>query len=249
MLLYTFMIHDPEPDSLTFECIAPSIEIATLKCRSVGYKEFTLTDTRELLPSETEEFALAGATSNPFVGPHWAPVIEAFSILIASRETDKREPTWSVDVLAYLGNDAYERRCFVQGLVEMDGSMHLELSNDLARGGDFSDEQIAQLEFVGWARFDDYNIFFVEFPPGWSTRYVATRVIEALTTIHGIDENAQFLFTVNDELNARIERETGLVNVTVNSAKGFSERFAMPNSAAISWAQARRVERDARPET
>lgn len=236
MLLYTFTIHDEDREVPYFSCIAADEVQAISKCRSVGYKDFSLSETRGLEPHETSEYALQNIAKNPFVGSQWLPVIKAFSIYIEAREINRREPTWSVDVYAFDPDAGIERRCFVQGLVEMDGSMHLELSADLSTGDGFTAEQIAQLEFVGWQRFDNLEIFFIEFEPGWNSLYIGERIIEALTSVHGITEDGVFAFSFDTEIRRAIDEQTGLVDITIRERSGVSPLHTMPDSPAISWA-------------
>lgn len=242
MKLYTFTIHDADRDVPLFSCVAQSEKHAIAKCRAIGYKDFTLTETEEINVAEIDARIRTSIIANPFVGINWLPFIDAASILMESRAVDRREATWSFDVYRLTEDGKAERPFFVQGLVEMDGSMHLEMSGDVDREPRFTDEQIAQLEFMGWAKMDDLNIYFIEFEPGWVPLYVGERMVEALVSVHGVDENHFFGFTNNERLNDEIRALTTLVEVTIRHQSGTSDWFSLPKSAAITWANRVRAE-------
>ena len=242
MKLYTFSIHDADRDVPLFSCIAGSERHAIAKCRALGYQDFTLTETMELDADEIHERVLASITTNPFVGLQWLPFIDAASILIESRELNRREATWSFDFYRLTADGKAERPFFVQGLVEMDGSMHLELSGDVNREPRFTDEQITQLDFMGWAKMDNLEIYFIEFEPGWVPRYIGERMVEALASVHNVDLDHFFGFTIWEHLNDEIRALTPLVDVTINRRSGLCDLFALPGSAAIAWTERVRAE-------
>jgi len=249
MLLYTFTIHDEDRDVPYFNCVADNERHAIAKCRSLGYKEFSLSETRPLEQHETAEFVNASIAKNPFVGPQWTPFIEAAAIYIEARELNKREPTWSIDVFRISDDNKLSRPFFIQGLVEMDGSMHLEISGDLNLPERFTEVQIEQLKFMGWDKFEPHNIYFIEFEPGWVTQYVGERIVEALCTVHAVTESDFFGFGINSQILDEIRSTTEMVDITVNHHNGIPSWFALPASKAISWAEMVRRDQAAKEES
>ena len=246
MLLYTFTIHDEDRDVPYFNCVADNEQHAAAKCRSLGYKGFSLLEKRPLEPHESMEFVNESIAKNPFVGVQWMPFIEAATIYIEAHELDRREPAWSIDVFRITDDNKLSRPFFIQGLVEMDGSMHLEISGDLDTEQHFTDAQIAQLKFMGWDQFGSYNIYYIEFEPGWVTRYIGERVVEALCSVHSVSENDFFTFGLNDRILDEIRLTTDMVDITVNYNNGIPSWFALPNSASIGWATMVKAEQTAK---
>lgn len=209
-MVYTFYINDPDPESGIFGCVAQSEEAAENLARIMGYRDFFLAGTRELESHESATAIDQSIRGNPFVGEKWLGVIEAIEVLIDERTFNRINPTWTMQTYGHNYNLSPNASPYVQAILESDGSLHVELSGNIICDPPLTENQMQQLEWIGWIRPSDEDPqmpnFVRLFEPGWHPRFVAERIVESLTSIMRIQEDDFFNFSENPTTIAAITK-------------------------------------------
>ena len=209
-LVYTFYINDPDSESGIFGCVARSEEEAENLARMMGYRDFFLAGTRELETHESASAIDSSIRANPFVGEKWLGVIEAIEVLIDERTFSRINPTWTMQTYGHFYSLSPNTSPYVQAILESDGSLHVELSGNIICVPPLAENQMQQLEWIGWSRPSDENPqvpnFVRIFEPGWHARFVAERIVESLTSIMRIQEDDFFNFSENPTTIAAITK-------------------------------------------
>lgn len=190
--VYSFQVQDPEPEVLTFGCIAYSLEDALELGEKAGHRELLLLEVRELTDEETDEFARAETLANPFLGAQWLPWIDAIAPALEDVEPGR---SWTLDIAPApytWGVNGVGDTFFIQGINEADGSHHLEIgTKDLVDADNI--EALQFLDFAGWKRPEgSIPIHHRVFEPGWNPRHVLYVAFQTLSVVRGVTPNDMF---------------------------------------------------------
>ncbi len=188
---YEFSVQDPEPEALTFACVAQSLEEAKERARKAGFTELLLLEVRPLRDEERNAFARQEIIENPFLGPEWLPLVEALADSVSELHVGE---FWTLNVLHPLFELDASKAPYIQAMQEADGSLNAELgSPQLLALLDV--HSLAMLELMGWTpptEADPVN-YRRRFEPGWNIRHVAYIALQTLAVGFGIDTKALFI--------------------------------------------------------
>lgn len=182
--VYYFSVQDPNPECLTFGCVATSLDAATLKASIAGFHDVLLLEVRDLRGTELSRVANEEILENPFLGPVWMPVVEELAAAVGDLKPGQ---FFILNFLARAFSYNQGASPYIQGMQEADGSLHLELgSPQLVASLDERGKQT--MEFMGWNEPDRGipNCFRI-FEPGWNIRHVAYVALQTLVVAFGID--------------------------------------------------------------
>lgn len=226
--LYSFQINDPNPMSISFSCVANSLEEAQEKTRIAGYKTFLLMETRELSGLETTSLARKEFSENPILGAEWRPLVEAF---VDSFQHTKPGEFWTVNWMNDgLGPDE-EDSLYLQALAESDGGLLLEIGPSRAVQ-DKIEGNAEMMNFLGWEsppgdhRLPNYLRWF---DPGWNMWHVATTALQTLVLFMGVTASTKFTVGGYDsgafDPNERLTRHKAEIDGIV-----YAVAYALPAS-------------------
>ena len=190
--LFSFQINDPQPMSISFACVADSLDEATEKTRAAGYRNFLLMEARELSGVETTSFARRAFSENPMLGPEWRPLVEAF---VDSFQQIQPGEFWTVNWLNDgLGPDD-EGSLYLQALAESDGGLLTEVGPSSVVQEKIGNQD-ELLHFLGWEtppgdpRLPNYLRWF---EPGWNMWHVASVALQTMVIFLGITPRTKFV--------------------------------------------------------
>lgn len=212
--VFRFRIDDPDPEVILFGCVAADLEEAETITRDAGFREFSLFDSWQLHPSETESAARGRISENPLLGPMWLPVVDVITLATSRLEAGR---FWRMNVYAgEYGYDPYQSP-FAQAMYEADGSIHIEIGG--VPTSDLQPMRSRLLEMLGWIdntsddAADEDALRQLPLPhrifePGWNAATVAEAVLQTLVLGYGIVETD--FFDLGDEALTSMEAFDGL---------------------------------------
>lgn len=182
--VYFFSVQDPNPECLTFGCVATSLDAATLKASIAGFQDVLLLEVRDLRGSELSQVANEEIVENPFLGPVWLPLVDELAAAVRDLSPGQ---FFALNWLAREYGYDQNQSPYIQGMQEADGSLHLELGSPQLIAS-LSDRSKKTMEFMGWNEPDDgIPNYFRIFEPGWNIRHVAYVALQTLVVAFGID--------------------------------------------------------------
>jgi hypothetical protein len=192
--IYSFQVLDPDPECLTFGCVATSLDEAKQKANRAGYTNLILLEARNPVGVELDEVVELELLANPFVGPEWAPFVDILAPAIKVDGVGKfwvltmAPPPYTFGVHGLPGDTD-----FIQAMNEADGSLHLELGTvDIVRAND--QEKLDFLAFSGWNAPDDHlPLHHRIFEPGWNPRHVLYVALQAVVSVFGVTPHDLFM--------------------------------------------------------
>lgn len=192
--IYSFQVLDPDPECLTFGCLANSLEQAKRKGKAAGFSEMVLLEVRNPVGVEIDEVAELELLANPFVGPEWAPLVD---VLAPHIKVDGVGKFWILDIASAPYTFGVQglpgHTNFIQAMNEADGSLHLELGTvDIVRAGE--QDKLDFLTFSGWLDPDDHiPLHYRIFEPGWNPRHVLYVALQALIAVFDVQPHDLFV--------------------------------------------------------
>lgn len=192
--IYSFQVLDPDPECLTFGCVAESLDQAKHKANRAGYHNLILLEARDPIGVELDEVAELELLANPFLGPEWAPFVDLLAPAIKVDGVGKfwvlnmAPPPYTFGLHGMPGDTE-----FIQAMNEADGSLHLELGTvDIVRRDDQA--KLEFLAFSGWNPPDEhFPLHYRIFEPGWNPRHVLYVALQAVVTVFGITSHDVFI--------------------------------------------------------
>jgi hypothetical protein len=172
-------------------------------------------------------------SNNPFLGPKWVAVGETIEILLNGLNSRNN---FHIQTYIRKFNLSPDTSPYVQGLLEEDGSVHMEISGNLQVRPLLTDEQMESLVFYGWEKPDateeEYREhhegipnFYRLFEPGMPKIEIAEAILTALVGVYGMTEEDFLNFGTKGEVVSRL----GLLG-RLKASKGnpFRDIFALP---------------------
>lgn len=184
MNVYSFQVQDPDPECLTFGCLAESLDEAKAKAAKAGFTDVLLLEVRQPSGLELDEVAELEILANPFLGPEWAALVD---VLAPSIRTEAVGKFWMIDIAGYpytfgvhgLPGDTN----FIQAMNEPDGSLHLEIGTKQLID-DNDTKALDFLRFAGWrAPERGIPLHHRVFEPGYNPRYVLYVALQAVVQV------------------------------------------------------------------
>jgi hypothetical protein len=221
---YEFSVLDPEPEALTFACVATSLEEAQRKALKAGFASVLLLEVRALQNEELSAYARREIIENPFLGPAWLPLVEALADSVSELRVGQ---FWALNVMHPLYQMNASEAPYIQAMQEADGSLVAELgSPQLLETLD--DHSLAMLELMGWQPPTDEDPINYRriFEPGWNIRHVAYVALQTLVVGFGIDTRA--LFVPDGEAANGFDKPQRLDRLSQEDGRmGFGEAYGL----------------------
>jgi hypothetical protein len=150
--------------------------------------------------------------NNPFLGPKWGAVGETIEILLNGLNSRNN---FHIQTYIRKFNLSPDTSPYVQGLLEEDGSVHMEISGNLQVRPSLTDEQMESLVFYGWekpdATVEEYREhhegipnFYRLFEPNMPKIEIAEAILTALVGVYGMTEEDFLNFGTKGEVVARL---------------------------------------------
>lgn len=204
---YTFYVKSDDGGHEIWKCLAESDEEAAQKVANAGHSDFSLFEKSPVSPERRREAVLARILENPFLGPNWMPLIDAFESV--TEAFIARQGFITIDMFARRSNLQPAGSPYLQWLYETDNSLHVELSGNLKMDPPLSERAMLELEFLGWtvpdlrAKTDEgefadeydglpnpFRVFDVEY----SLFEAMALTVEALVSVYGVIEEDLYVF-------------------------------------------------------
>ncbi len=221
---YEFSVLDPEPEALTFACVAASLEEAEGKARKAGFSSVLLLEVRPLQNEELSAYARREIIENPFLGPAWLPLVEALADSVSELRVGQ---FWALNVMHPLYQMDASEAPYIQAIQEADGSLVAELgSPQLLETLD--GHALSMLELMGWEppTIEDPINYRRIFEPGWNIRHVAYVALQTLVVGFGIDTRA--LFVPDGEAADGFDKPRRLDRLSQEDGRmGFGEAYGL----------------------
>ncbi len=221
---YEFSVLDPDPEALTFACVAASLEEAEGKARKAGFSSVLLLEVRPLQNEELSAYARREIIENPFLGPAWLPLVEALADSVSELRVGQ---FWALNVMHPLYQMDASEAPYIQAIQEADGSLVAELgSPQLLETLD--GHALSMLELMGWEppTIEDPINYRRIFEPGWNIRHVAYVALQTLVVGFGIDTRA--LFVPDGEAANGFDKPRRLDRLSQEDGRmGFGEAYGL----------------------
>jgi hypothetical protein len=172
-------------------------------------------------------------SSNPFLGPKWEPVGEVIVHLL--NELNSRN-NFHIQTYIRRFNLSPETSPYAQGLLEDDGSIHMEISGNLQVRPLLTEDEINALAFYGWEKpevaeekyrehHDGIPNFYRLFEPNVPKIEIAESILTSLVGVYGMTEEDFLNFGTKGEKVASL----GLLGrLKVSDGNPFRDIFALP---------------------
>lgn len=172
-------------------------------------------------------------SNNPFLGPKWEGVGEVIARLLNLLNSKN---TLHIQTYMKKFQLSPETSPYVQGLLEEDGSLHMEISGNLQVRPMLSEDEYDALEFYGWEKpevtdeeYQDHHQgipnFYRLFEPNVAKIEIAESILTSLVGVFGMTETDFLNFgTQGDKVV-----ELGLLGrLKVSEENPFGDIFALP---------------------
>ena len=227
--VYVFRINDDDASTPTFSCVASSEAEAFEQVTRAGFEDFFLEEVKDLDELHRPDFVDHSIKINPFVGKIWEPVIRAICWSIDGSNPDRGSTEFNIQTYgSHYGASPY-RSPYIQGRRRKDGSLYVELSGNIICDPPLDEKQIEQLTWIGWLppneSPNDSPNFLRIFEPGWTSRMVAERIIEAWTSAMNISTADFFSFSRNRRDSDEVAKIDGLQRMGINEGNPNGEIF------------------------
>lgn len=172
-------------------------------------------------------------SDNPFLGPKWEPVGEVIVHLLNGLNAGNN---FHIQTYIRKFQLSPETSPYVQGLLEEDGSIHIEISGNLQVRPKLTDDDINSLVFYGWekpdATEDEYKEhhegipnFYRLFEPNVPKIDIAEAILTALAGVYGMSDSDFLNFGTKGERVAKL----GLLGrLKASERNPFKDIFALP---------------------
>lgn len=172
-------------------------------------------------------------SQNPFLGPKWDSVGQVIELLL---EDLNSRNTFHMQTYIKRFSLSPETSPYVQGLLEEDGSIHMEISGNLQVKPALTEAEIEAFVFYGWERpevgEDEYREshegipnFYRLFEPDVPKIDIAEAILTALAGIYGMSERDFLNFGTKGQKVA----ELGVLGrLKVSESNPFRDIFALP---------------------
>jgi hypothetical protein len=151
-------------------------------------------------------------SNNPFLGPKWVAVGETIEILLNGLNSRNK---FHIQTYIRKFNLSPDTSPYVQGLLEEDGSVHMEISGNLQVRPSLTDEQMESLVFYGWEKPDATEEEYREHHQGIPNFYrlfeldmpkidIAEAILTALVGVYGMTEEDFLNFGTKGEVVSRL---------------------------------------------
>ena len=172
-------------------------------------------------------------SNNPFLGPKWEPVGEVIVHLLNGLNAGNN---FHMQTYIRKFQLSPETSPYVQGLLEEDGSIHMEISGNLQVRPKLSEDDINALVFYGWERPDateeEYQEhhegipnFYRLFEPNVPKIDIAEAILTALVGVYGMSEEEFLNFGTKGNQVAKL----GLLGrLKASDRNPFKDIFALP---------------------
>lgn len=172
-------------------------------------------------------------SDNPFLGPKWEPVGEVIVHLLSDLNAGNN---FHMQTYIRKSQLSPETSPYVQGLLEEDGSIHMEISGNLQVRPKLTDDEINSLVFYGWEKPDateeEYKEhhegipnFYRLFEPNVPMIDIAEAILTALAGVYELSDSDFLNFGTKSERVAKL----GLLGRLKGSDRNpFKEIFALP---------------------
>ena len=172
-------------------------------------------------------------SQNPFLGPKWDSVGQVMELLL-----DGLNSRNTFHMQTYIKRFALspETSPYVQGLLEEDGSIHMEISGNLQVEPPLSEDEVEALAFYGWEKPDaaeeEYRAshkgipnFYRLFEPEVPKIEIAEAILTSLVGVYGMSEQDFLNFGTKGQKVAAL----GLLGrLKVSEGNPFRDIFALP---------------------
>ena len=172
-------------------------------------------------------------STNPFLGPKWESVGEVIVHLLSQLNSVN---TFHIQTYLKKFQLSPETSPYVQGLLEEDGSLHMEISGNLQVRPMLSEDEYNALEFYGWEKpevtdeeYQEHHQgipnFYRLFEPNVPKIEIAESILTSLVGVFGMTEEDFLNFGTEGEKVAELRLLGGL---KVSEENPFGDIFALP---------------------
>ena len=172
-------------------------------------------------------------SNNPFLGPKWEPVGEVIVHLLNKLNSKN---TFHMQTYIKKFQLSPETSPYVQGLLEEDGSLHMEISGNLQVRPLLTEDQYNALEFYGWEKpevtdeeYKDHHQgipnFYRLFEPNIPKIEIAESILTSLVGVFGMTEEDFLNFGTEGNKVAKLAL---LGRLKVSESNPFRDIFALP---------------------
>lgn len=177
-------------------------------------------------------------SNNLFLGPKWEPVGEVIVHLLNKLNSKN---TFHMQTYIKKFRLSPETSPYVQGLLEEDGSLHMEISGNLQVRPLLTEDQYNALEFYGWEKpevtDEEYKHhhqgipnFYRLFEPNIPKIEIAESILTSLVGVYGMTEEDFLNFGTQGNKVA----ELGLLGrLKVSDSNPFRDIFALPGEHLV----------------